>query len=56
MLRINGILLHVENRGSGRPVRLLHGWPDSAYLWPNQFPFLVVNGFHAMAPDLRWCS
>ena len=53
MLQVNGISLYVEDRGSGKPVLLLHGWPDSAYLWRNQIPFLVVNGFHAIAPDLR---
>jgi len=52
-VRVNGISLHVEDHGSGRPVLLLHGWPDSAYLWRNQIPFLVENGFHAIAPDLR---
>ena len=53
MLQVNGISVHVEDHGSGRPVLLLHGWPDSAYLWRNQIPFLVVNGFHPIAPDLR---
>src|SRR5258705_13440368 len=52
-MQVNGISLHVEDHGSGRPVLLLHGWPDSAYLWRNQIPFLVVNGFHPIAPDLR---
>ena|ERR1700693_6124676 len=53
MVQVSGISLHVEDHGSGRPVLLLHGWPDSAYLWRNQIPFLVNNGFHAIAPDLR---
>ena len=53
MLQINGISLHVEDLGSGRPVLLLHGWPDSSHLWRNQIPFLVKNGFRAIAPDLR---
>ena len=53
MVQVNGISLHLEDHGSGRPVLLLHGWPDSAYLWRNQIPFLVQNGFHAIAPDLR---
>ena len=53
MLQINGISIYVEDLGSGRPVLLLHGWPDSAYLWRNQIPFLVKNGFRAIAPDLR---
>jgi pimeloyl-ACP methyl ester carboxylesterase len=29
VLQVNGISLHVEDQGSGRPVLLLHGWPDS---------------------------
>src|SRR5262245_10197207 len=53
VLQVNGISLYVEDHGSGRPVLLLHGWPDSAYLWRNQIPFLVGNGFRAIAPDLR---
>lgn len=53
MLQVNGISLHVENQGSGKPVLLLHGWPDSSHLWRNQIPFLVANGFRAIAPDLR---
>ena len=51
--RVNGISLHVEDHGSGKPVLLLHGWPDSSYLWRHQIPFLVANGFRAIAPDLR---
>src|SRR6201993_4177607 len=53
MLQINGISLHVEDLGGSKPVILLHGWPDSAYLWRNQIEFLVKNGFRAIAPDLR---
>jgi len=49
----DGVALHVEDHGSGRPVLLLHGWPDSSYLWRNQIPFLVANGFRAIAPDQR---
>ena len=53
MLQVNGISLQLEDHGSGRPVLLLHGWPDSSYLWRNQIPLLVANGFRAIAPDLR---
>jgi pimeloyl-ACP methyl ester carboxylesterase len=53
VLRVNGISLHVEDHGNGKPVLLLHGWPDSSYLWRHQIPFLVANGFRAIAPDLR---
>ena len=53
VLQVNGISLHVEDHGIGKPVLLLHGWPDSSYLWRHQIPFLVANGFRAIAPDLR---
>jgi pimeloyl-ACP methyl ester carboxylesterase len=53
VFQVNGISLHVEEHGSGKPVLLLHGWPDSSYLWRNQIPFLVANGFRAIAPDQR---
>jgi pimeloyl-ACP methyl ester carboxylesterase len=36
LLQVNGISLHVENQGSGKPVLLLHGWPDSSHQWRNQ--------------------
>ena len=26
----DGVSLHVEDHGSGKPVVLLHGWPDSS--------------------------
>jgi pimeloyl-ACP methyl ester carboxylesterase len=52
-LQVNGISLHVEDQGSGRPVVLLHGWPDSGYLWRNQVPFLAAKGFRTITPDLR---
>src|ERR1700692_1926180 len=49
----DGVSLHVEDHGSGKPVLLLHGWPDSSYLWRNQIPFLLANGFRAIAPHQR---
>jgi pimeloyl-ACP methyl ester carboxylesterase len=53
IIQVNGISLYVEDLGSGVPVLLLHGWPDSAALWRNQIPFLVAHGFRVIAPDLR---
>jgi pimeloyl-ACP methyl ester carboxylesterase len=52
-VEVNGISLHVEEDGSGTPVLLLHGWPDSAYVWRNQIPFLTRHGFRTIAPDMR---
>ncbi|HWE89654.1 MAG TPA: alpha/beta hydrolase [Pseudonocardiaceae bacterium] len=35
------------------PVLLIHGWPDSGYLWRRQIPALVEAGFRVIVPDLR---
>lgn len=50
---VNGVALHVEDRGSGTPVVFLHGWPDSSELWRSQIPVLTNAGYRAIAPDLR---
>jgi pimeloyl-ACP methyl ester carboxylesterase len=39
--------------GQGRPVILLHGFPDSGRLWRNQVPALADAGFQVIVPDLR---
>jgi len=52
-IQVNGISIYVEEHGSGKPVLLLHGWPDSHYVWRNQVPFLVANGFRVITPDHR---
>ena len=39
--------------GEGRPVILLHGFPDSGRLWRNQVPVLAGAGFRVIVPDLR---
>jgi pimeloyl-ACP methyl ester carboxylesterase len=52
-VEVNGIGLEVEDRGSGPPVMLLHGWPDSHRLWRHQVEALAAAGFRTIAPDLR---
>jgi pimeloyl-ACP methyl ester carboxylesterase len=49
----DGISLHVQVEGEGTPVVLLHGFPDSSYLWRHQIPALVAAGHRVIAPDLR---
>jgi pimeloyl-ACP methyl ester carboxylesterase len=49
----DGVTLAVRDDGQGRPVLLLHGFPDSSYLWRHQVPALVEAGMRAIAPDLR---
>ena len=49
----DGVTLAVRDEGQGRPVILLHGFPDSSAVWRKQVPALVHAGFRTIAPDLR---
>lgn len=53
MIEREGITLNVRQSGSGEPVVLLHGWPDTGDLWRHQVPALVAAGYRTVAPDLR---
>lgn len=55
MTRVNvdGVGIEYEVTGEGRPVLLLHGFPDSGRLWRNQVPVLASAGFQVVVPDLR---
>ncbi len=50
---VNGIRLRVRSAGSGRPVILLHGFPDSHLVFQHQIGALAAAGFRVLAPDLR---
>ena len=50
---INGIQMAYYEQGEGRPVVLLHGFPELAYSWRHQLPALAKAGFRAIAPDQR---
>jgi pimeloyl-ACP methyl ester carboxylesterase len=52
-IRVNGMNMNVVVEGTGPAVLLLHGFPDSAYLWRNQIPVLAGAGYQVIAPDLR---
>ena len=51
----NGISLHVARSGpkDGRPVILLHGFPEPWYGWRHQIGPLAEAGFRVLAPDQR---
>jgi len=49
----NGIRMAVHEQGAGRPVLLLHGFPELAFSWRHQLPALAGAGYRAIAPDLR---
>ncbi len=50
---VDGIGTEYEVTGEGRPVLLLHGFPDSGRLWRHQVPALAAAGFRVIVPDLR---
>jgi len=52
-INVGGLTFHVIHEGTGYPVLLLHGFPDSSHLWRNQIPHLVKAGLRVIAPDLR---
>ncbi|HKS69178.1 MAG TPA: alpha/beta hydrolase [Ktedonobacterales bacterium] len=51
----NGLRFFVVDEGekAAAPVVLLHGFPDTSYVWRHQLPALVGAGYRAIAPDLR---
>jgi epoxide hydrolase 4 len=54
-IRGRGIDLHVVTAGpaSGRPIILLHGFPDFWYGWRHQIDALAARGFRLIMPDQR---
>ncbi|HKS43818.1 MAG TPA: alpha/beta hydrolase [Amycolatopsis sp.] len=52
-MTVNGLSFHVIDEGTGPPVLLLHGFPDSSAVWRHQIPALVAAGHRVIAPDLR---
>ncbi|UJJ31028.1 alpha/beta fold hydrolase [Halopseudomonas maritima] len=55
LINVNGIDLsvHVAGPASGRPVWLLHGFPECWYSWRHQISALAAQGFRVFAPEMR---
>jgi pimeloyl-ACP methyl ester carboxylesterase len=51
-VRANGAAFHVARTGSGRPLLLLHGWPEFWLTWEPVMARLA-DRFELIAPDLR---
>lgn len=51
-VRANGISINLWVGGSGPPVLLLHGWPQTALMWRKIAPQLV-DRYTIVCPDLR---
>ncbi|KAK8479614.1 hypothetical protein V6N13_030952 [Hibiscus sabdariffa] len=50
---VNGINMHVAEKGEGPLILFLHGFPDLWYSWRHQIIALAALGYRALAPDLR---
>lgn len=55
LLQVNGIRLsvHVAGRADGRPVWLLHGFPECWHSWRAQLPALAAAGYRVLVPEMR---
>lgn len=54
-VEVNGVRLHVASAGppDGKPLVLLHGFPEFWYGWRHQIPALAEAGFRLIVPDQR---
>jgi pimeloyl-ACP methyl ester carboxylesterase len=50
--RQDGIAYREAGPSEGPPVLLVHGYPESSYMWRDLIPPLANAGFRAVAPDL----
>src|SRR5262249_57885683 len=55
VLHINRIALHVVLAGptSGKPLILLHGFPEFWFAWRRQIDHFVSSGYRVIIPDQR---
>lgn len=50
---VNGINMHIAEKGQGPLVLFLHGFPELWYSWRHQIVALASLGYRAVAPDMR---
>jgi pimeloyl-ACP methyl ester carboxylesterase len=50
---VGSVGIEYDVTGEGRPVVLLHGFPDTGRLWRHQVPALADAGFRVIVPDMR---
>ncbi|KAK3017985.1 hypothetical protein RJ639_002742 [Escallonia herrerae] len=53
MVRVNGLDMHVAEKGQGPLVLFLHGFPELWYSWRHQIVYMAAHGYRAVAPDMR---
>jgi pimeloyl-ACP methyl ester carboxylesterase len=47
-----GLPMHLAQAGRGKPILMLHGWPQHSYLWRRMIPLLAPHA-RVLCPDLR---
>lgn len=54
-LNLNGLNFHIAQAGDpdGKLVLMLHGFPQSWYMWRHQIQHLAAAGYHVWCPDQR---
>ncbi|XVE59854.1 hypothetical protein DITRI_Ditri05aG0080400 [Diplodiscus trichospermus] len=52
-VKVNGINMHVAEKGKGPLILFLHGFPELWYSWRHQIIALSALGYRAVAPDMR---
>src|SRR6478609_1535516 len=52
LVPVNGIKINAVTGGSGPPILLLHGWPETWWEWHKVMPLLAEH-FSVVAMDLR---
>jgi pimeloyl-ACP methyl ester carboxylesterase len=54
----NGLTFSAREAGpdDGEPVLLLHGFPETSYMWRGLMAVLAENGYHCIAPNMRGYS
>lgn len=53
LLGLKDVNIHVEDRGTGRPIILIHGWPLSGASWKEQVDAFVHAGYRVITYDRR---
>nr|POF05286.1 epoxide hydrolase a [Quercus suber] len=52
-VNVNGINMHIAEKGQGPVILFIHGFPELWYSWRHQIIALASQGYRAVAPDLR---
>jgi pimeloyl-ACP methyl ester carboxylesterase len=52
---VDGVRIHYRRMGSGDPIVLLHGFPETSLAWRKVMPRLAER-YTVIAPDLRGCG